>query len=68
MRVRRGRGSEEGEEVAGVRHTSPAVLTDWTWKEMSGWVAGLWGRGVRGCQGPSPLLTPPAGGTAAWVA
>lgn len=43
VRVRR--GSEEGEEVAGVRHTSPAVLTDWTWKEMSGWVAGLWGRG-----------------------
>lgn len=39
--VRKGRGSEEGkEEVAGVRRTSPAVLTDWTWKEMSEWVGG----------------------------
>lgn len=39
--MRKGRGSGEGkEEVAGVRHTFPAVLTDWTWKEMSEWVGG----------------------------
>lgn len=39
--MKKRRGSEEGkEEVAGVRRTSPAVLTDWTWKEMSEWVGG----------------------------